>query len=321
MGKIEAYGGYPYGGWANCYYLSNGIVELVLTGDVGPRIIRFGFAGGENELREFPDMLGQSGGEEWRVYGGHRLWHAPEEVPRTYVPDNRPVKIEPLDGADGAVRVTQPTEPVTGIEKQIDLRLSPDQAHVTVTHRLRNKNLWAVELAPWALSVMAQGGVGILPLPPRGSHPADLQPTSTLALWSYTDLSDPRWNWGKKYVLVRQDPAAVLPQKVGAIVPDGWVAYARGGRLFVKTFDSVPGARYPDLNCSAEIFTNADILEAETLGPLVSLQPGAAVEHVEHWFLFDGVPVPRDDGDVDRDVLPRVKAAQSAASKADRQGP
>ena len=315
MAKIEAHGHHRYGGWANCYYLSNGIAELVLTGDVGPRVIRFGFAGGENEFREFPDMLGKSGGEEWRVYGGHRLWHAPEEVPRTYFPDNGPVRIEPLDGVEGAVRVTQPIEPTTGIEKEIDIRLAVDQAHVTVTHRLRNLNLWAVELAPWALSVMAQGGVGILPLPPRGSHPKDLRPTSTLALWSYTDLSDPRWIWGKKYVLVRQDPAAALPQKIGAVVPDGWLAYARSGHLFVKTFDYVPGARYPDLNCSAEIFTNADILEAETLGPLSRLEPGAAVEHIEHWFLLDGVPMPQNDGDVDRDVLPRVREAQAEAKR------
>ena len=32
-----------YGGWANCYRLHNDVVELIVTADVGPRIIRFGF--------------------------------------------------------------------------------------------------------------------------------------------------------------------------------------------------------------------------------------------------------------------------------------
>jgi hypothetical protein len=41
---------------------------------------------------------------------------------------------------------------------------------------------------------------------------------------------------------------------------------------------------------------------------LVNLQPGAAVEHVEDWFLFRGVPIPQNDADVDRDVLPKVKS-------------
>ncbi len=326
MEKIE------YRGWPNCYRLSNGIVDLVLTADVGPRIIRFGFVGEENEFREFADMVGQTGGEEWRIYGGHRLWHAPEATPRTYYPDNEPVTVELHDDAgpppeipSGSVRrkpflrrtpfvrLLQPAEPTTGIEKEIDLWLSPGEAHITVTHRLRNRNLWPVELAPWALSVMAPGGIAILPLPPRGSHPEDLVPTSTLTLWAYTDMSDPRWTWGYKYVLLRQDPAAQTPQKAGALVSDGWAAYARQGHLFVKTFDYVSGAPYADLGCSAEIFTNADFLEVESLGPLVNLPPGTAVEHVEHWFLFRDVPAPDSESSVDRHVLPRVQTAREWA--------
>ena len=31
-----------YKGWRNSYRVSNGEVELVVTGDVGPRVIRFG---------------------------------------------------------------------------------------------------------------------------------------------------------------------------------------------------------------------------------------------------------------------------------------
>ena len=30
-----------YKGWANCYRVTNGEVELLVTSDVGPRIIRF----------------------------------------------------------------------------------------------------------------------------------------------------------------------------------------------------------------------------------------------------------------------------------------
>ena len=121
-------------------------------------------------------------------------------------------------------------------------------------------------------------------------------------------MADPRWTWGRKYVMLHQDPTVEKPQKAGLMVPDGWVAYARNGHLFVKQFDYAQGARYPDLNCSVEVFTNADMLEVETLAPLVLLPPGAAVEHIEHWLLFRDVPVPEDDADVDRDVLPRATA-------------
>ena len=35
-------------GWPNSYRISNGEVEAIVTGDVGPRIMRFGFVGGQN---------------------------------------------------------------------------------------------------------------------------------------------------------------------------------------------------------------------------------------------------------------------------------
>lgn len=297
-----------YKGWPNCYQLSNGQIDLIVTTDVGPRIIRFGFVDANNEFKEFEEMAGQTGGQTWRAYGGHRLWHAPEEMPRTYYPDNSPVALETHDGF---VRLVQPSEPTTGIQKEIDLRLQPDSAQAIITHRLRNSNLWSVELAPWALSIMAPGGVAIIPLPPRGSHAENLQPSNSLTLWAYTNMADPRWTWGHKYVLLRQDPEALLPQKIGARVSDGWAAYARDGHLFVKTFDYLPDARYPDFDSTVELFTDGQILEVETLGPLVDLAPGATVEHVERWFLFREVPAPEDEAGVEAHVLPKVRAAIS----------
>jgi hypothetical protein len=201
-------------------------------------------------------------------------------------------------------------EPTTGIQKEMDICLFPTEAHAQVTHRLRNTNLLAMELAPWAISVMAAEGTAIIPLPPRGPHPQNLRAASTIALWAYTDMRDPRWTWGGKYILARQLPGAKTPQKVGAVVPDGWCAYARGGHLFVVRFACVPGATYPDLGCTTETWIDTDMLEMETLGPLTRLEPGAAVEHIEHWFLFADVPVPKDDEDVDRLVLPQVNAAR-----------
>ena len=83
-----------YRGWPNCCRISNGKVELIVTTDVGPRVIRFGFVGGQNLFKEYAAFLGKRGGKQWVNYGGHRLWHAPEDQQRTYSPDNSPVTIE-----------------------------------------------------------------------------------------------------------------------------------------------------------------------------------------------------------------------------------
>jgi hypothetical protein len=50
-----------YQGWPNCYRISNGVVEAIVTGDVGPRVIRYGFVGGQNLFKEYKEQLGKSG--------------------------------------------------------------------------------------------------------------------------------------------------------------------------------------------------------------------------------------------------------------------
>ena len=292
-------------GWKNCCRITNGRVELIVTTDVGPRVIRFGFVGGPNLFKEYAADRGRRGGRKFVIYGGHRLWHSPEATPRTYFPDNFPVAVE---RQAGTVRFVPPVETANGIQKEIEIRLSPNRARVELIHRLRNTGPWPVEFAPWALSVMATGGTCIIPLPPRTTHPAGLLPTGLISLWPYTDMRDPRWTWGQKYILLRQVPGpTALPQKIGALVPAGWAAYANHNQLFVKKFACVPGATYADFGCNFEAFTNSDMLEVETLGPLTKIAPGQAVEHTETWLLFDGVPTPQTDRDVDRQILPNAR--------------
>jgi hypothetical protein len=45
----------------------------------------------------------------------------------------------------------------------------------------------------------------------------------------------------------------------------------------------------------------------ETLGPMVELQTGETVEHVEDWWLFSNVPGGEDDAWIDAAVVPLVK--------------
>jgi hypothetical protein len=292
-----------YRGWKNCCRISNGKIELIVTTDVGPRVIRFGFVGEQNLFKEYPAQLGKRGGKQWRIYGGHRLWHAPEAEPRTYFPDNFPVAVEKRGSV---VRFIQPVETTTSITKEIDIQLT-GRNRVELVHRLRNAGHWPVELAPWALSVMAPGGTAIVPLPKRGTHPKDLLPGNMLTVWLYTDMSDPRWTWGRKYILLRQ--AAALPQKLGAFVPDGWAAYALHGELFVKKFGGAPGT-YADFGCNFETFTNNEMLELESLGPVAQIAPGQSVEHRETWAIFDNAPTPQNDGDVDRHLLARIRSVR-----------
>jgi hypothetical protein len=293
-----------YKGWGNCIRLSNQLVDLVIPTEIGPRIIRFGFLGKQNEFYVDPLQNGIGGGDEWRMFGGHRLWHAPENMPRTYYPDNHPIQYKLFDGV---LRLTQAVEITTGIEKEIEIELQDNIPKVKVIHRLRNCGIWDVELSPWALTVMISGGTALIPLPPRQSHAQNLSPNGTITLWAYTDFSDPRWSFGSDYIMLKQDPQCTGPQKVGVSDADGWIAFLRNGHLFIKQFDYQPKANYPDMGCSAEVFTNQLMTEIETLGPLTRLAPGESVEHIETWHLLDEISELSTPTDV-RQILDKISA-------------
>lgn len=284
-----------YGGWDNCYRLSNDKIELIVTADVGPRIIRFGFIGRENMFKEFSEQMGKTESSEWLSFGGHRLWHAPEAQPRTYFPDLDPVHVQEID--NGLI-LTQKPEPTTGLQKQIEIKVSPEEPEVHLKHILINHNLWAVETAPWAITVLEPGGVAILPLPPRGPHPEFILPTTAMALWPYTNLSDPRWILGERYVLLRQDQEISAPQKIGLFASDGWAAYANLNCLFIKQVPLQYEGVYPDMGVNFETFTNEAMLELESLGPIQSIPPKGQIDHMEHWTLIDNVQTPKSETDV-----------------------
>ena len=293
-----------YKGWPNSYKITNGEVELVVVGDIGPRIMRYALVGGQNLFKEYPETLGKSGETTWIIRGGHRLWRAPEDQVLSYGLDNGPVAIE-VKG--DVLTATGPVEKTTGLQKQIVVKLASTGSGVEVIHRLKNTNRQPLEFAAWALTVMAPGGVMITDFPPRGKHPDVLPPTNPLTMWAYTDFSDSRWHFTKKYLTLKQDPKAKEPQKVALFNPETWGAYLLGSDLFVKRYQADPKRQYPDFGCSLATFTNADMLEVETLGPLTKVASGASVEHTERWSLHKNVRIPAwTDAALDKAVLPLV---------------
>ena len=301
-----------YQGWKNNLRVRNGDAELILTLDVGPRILSYRLAEGKNVFKEFPEQMGKSGESEWQSRGGHRLWIAPEDTTRTYALDNSPVAYQELAG--GTIRLTPAPSKEYGIQKEIDVQLAPHGSRVSLIHRVTNIGSKPAELAPWAISVMAPGGVEIIPLPPKRPHPGppqnaksakDFGPSMFLTLWPYFDFKDPRWNLGSKYITLRQDSGRG-PTKIGLSNAMGWVAYRNQGTLFVKRFGYQEDRAYPDNGCNYETFTNQDMLEMESLAPLVTLAPGQTVEYPEHWDLIGDVAGFQDEAEIDQNILPRI---------------
>jgi hypothetical protein len=222
---------------------------------------------------------------DFHFRGGHRLWHAPEAMPRSYIPDVGEMAITDLP--DGVLLETQ-TEPGTGIRKRIEIRLAADKPSATLIHTLINDGFWPVELAPWAITQFRLGGTVILPMPIGNADPAGLLHNRQLSLWPYARINDPRIMWGDSFILLKAN-ATLPPFKIGYFNPHGWVAYWVDGILFRKSFEVHPGIPHPDNNCNAETYCNDQFVELESLAPLKTLNPGALMNHVETWDIFYGL--------------------------------
>lgn len=277
-----------WGGWPNCYRLSNGEADLIVTSDIGPRVMRYGFVNGQNFFKVYEDQLGKSGEPGWQFRGGHRVWLAPEDLHLTYAPDNDPAEIE-IQG--DTLIATQSVEPLTGLRKQLVVSLAMSGTCVKINHRMQNTRPEPVTLSAWALTMLAQDGVAITGFPPRGRHEDVLSPTNPLVMWAFTDLRDKRWAFLEKYLILRHDRGNDSHTKLGHFNPNTWGAYLLHDEIFLKRCKADPAAAYPDMGCSYETFACADMLEIETLGPLTALSRNEWVEHTEYWHLYRDIHV------------------------------
>ena len=272
-------------GWNNCYKLSVGDCEIVVTADVGPRIISFGKKGGENLLNIVEEQAGRSGDDEWLAYGGHRVWAAPEEEYLTYLPDNDAVLVE-IDEKENTIRLTRSADE-SRLERSLQLRVATTGEFV-IRNEILNRGEEPIRTASWGITAFVPGGIGILPLIRQPESGKQFQSDFSLNLWHYTDLSDPAYEWHKEAIVVHQD-RCLSPQKIGYWLKAPLLGYLVNGSLIKKKTDvnTEESQNYPDRGSNTEVYFNPSFIELETLSPWRTLSQGESVWHEEYLSLID----------------------------------
>ena len=295
-----------YMGLRNCIKLSNGSVDVIASTAVGPRILFYGPTGGSNVFAHFPEAAKETALGTWKPYGGHRFWVWPEVLPATYAPDNDPVEYT-AEGDFGLV-LRQPVDKA-GMEKQIRLSMSPEGTTVRLEHTVTSHSLWPVDIAPWAISIV-EPGTSIVPRVPFQTHDEYLPVTQPVAVCAFTDLQDPRFTLGLKYLLLRGDPSRPNSQKLGLRNKQNWCAHLVNNLLFVKRFTHDERAEYPDYGVNTEVYTEGRFQELELLGPHRVVATGESLTFTEEWNLFTDVPVsqPEDLTLLDAAIGPRIRS-------------
>jgi len=281
-----------------CLLLENQQLSIWITKDVGPRIIGLSLAGGDNLMVVLPDAkISVESGEDYSLRGGHRLWYGPEKPETTYITDDQPLDI---DSVQDGVKIIQPVDGATGIQKILQISLDKDKAEITIEHELLNTGSNPYQLAPWAVTMMRTGGEAILPLQLEQDDPYGLWPNRQLAFWPYTDIKSEHLVMANRAVIVKA-MMTTGALKIGAPNPIGWIAYRFEKTLFVKRSVYRPNQDYLDRQSSSQIYCNPSVIELETLGPIVNLATGESTRHLETWQIYHEGEWPKEVLDLYKD--------------------
>lgn len=294
-----------YQGLPNCLKLSNGSVDVIVTTAVGPRILFYGPTGGANVLGSFPDASKDTALGTWKPYGGHRLWVWPELIPATYAPDSEPIRHS--TSAEHSVLLHKGAD-AASMEKQIRVTIALNGSKVKLEQTITSHNLWPVDIAPWAISIV-RSGTGIIPRVPFQSHDDYVAVSQPLALNAFTDLQDSRFTLGLRYILLRADPGKPDSQKIGLRNKEGWCAHLADNKLFVKRFHHHNRAAYPDYGVNTELYVEGAFMEVELMGPRQVLWPGESTTFTEEWHLFENIQADgRDLEQLHKAISPAIQS-------------
>ena len=279
-----------YKEYGKCLSIGNGIIETLITLDIGPRIISFKFIDEENVLLDDRHKFEPLGGKEfdehyfegaaWESLGGHRLWVAPESLPETYNPDMKPVD---YSVNDNTVTFTQAPQTENGVQISFKITMDESKPEMLVEHYGTNITNEDKEFALWPITVMAKNGIEIIPL---NTNDTGLLPNRNLTFWPYSKLNDPRLNVLERYVTVKQDPNNTDAFKIGVDCNQGVGYYVLNNTVFSKEYNHTMFGKYPDFSASYESYTNETILEFESLSPLFNVAPNETIKHTEKFVLY-----------------------------------
>jgi len=273
-----------FGNWQTAYKLENAKSEMIIGTDKGPRILSFKLNKGENIL--FVDTALKLGRNKWKIYGGHRIWLAPE-TETCYAPDNAvcSVQIE-----KNQIIISAPIDPVTNTQKV--LTVSEIKKGFSVTNTIKNTGIMLMTGSVWALTCVNPKAQIFFPWGRPGNW--EMKKICWWKGWAGHGSNIVSSQWQPTNDLFIINPTGE-EGKVGTGGYDGWIAatFPKFKTTFIKKFEYQNNGTYIDDGCAIQCYTCEKFIEMETLSPFQTIYPGESISHTEEWILVAGTVDPQ----------------------------
>jgi len=264
-----------WGPWQRAYRLTDANVEMIVVTEIGPRIVALRVNDQPNVLFQDQGAIGRG---DWRIYGGHRIWMAPE-TEASYAPDNQPCTVT-VD--DDALVVEAPIDPWSKLQKV--LVISAAGGVFSVRNIMRNTGVMLATGAVWALTCVRPDAKVFFPWGRPGNWRM-----KKICYWTSwcggaqgSQVQSPQWHPTEELFII--EPTGEVG-KVGTNGEEGWLGaiFPAATTTFYKQFVRQEGATYLDDGCAIQSYTCKDFIEMETLSPHAVINPGEELAHEELW--------------------------------------
>lgn len=266
--------------YGTCVKITNGIIEVLVSVELGPRILSYGFCEKENIFFEEKTLFTNEQ-EKFFPYGGHRLAVAPEG-PDSYYPENSSVIYTLLP--DG-VEFTPPRRKERELQTAMQLILHEKTSDIMLVHTLKNCSKERIYAGIWAITMLQPDGFAILP---QNINPADeTLPSRLLAFWPGSSPKDHRMHLSEndQYITI-EAIRENRPLTFGINDVSGWAAYVWKENVLLQRFVHSPDVLYPNHGCSFRASLDQACFQLESFSPLYWVEPGCTIRHVENFSLF-----------------------------------
>ena len=268
-------------------------MRLVAVTETGPRIAHLSGAGGENLLLWTPGKYKRG---EWDLCGGHRVWvtrPGADEAEDAYRPDNGQCELEIFEHG---FRITSPIDPVTNLEKGIEVRILNDE-QVDVKNFVTNRSELLFSAGIWALTCTVPGPNDTYMIPVGDGSDWDCFSYTIFRCWGghgQGGINDEQWTFGNDALHInpegKENKRMVQSHKGILAMLD-----RQNQQVFIKQSSYDPDGTYPlNNNIAAYIGPDNFMVEMETMGVQKTVKPNQTLEHSEIWTIKSVSDMPQN---------------------------
>lgn len=272
--------------YGKCVSINNGTVKVIVSVDVGPKIIFWGYTNGENmlyipyDILEYDEPISQKIPPDifFKRYG-HEIMLAYEKSKPVFLSSGTTIYSILQEGVAFSC-----SSPKLGLSANLEIIIQDNSNSIMIVHSIENTNEKTQNFSICSSTFVTQDGTLLVP---QNIEDLGNAPNRVLSLWKKSNINDSRLCVANEYLKfnnISTDKLSVL--KLGINNRRAWSTYTKDGNTFLMHYLHNKKAKYLNFDSSFIIDSKKELLSLKILSPIYNVQKNEVAKMAEYWSLF-----------------------------------